>query len=108
MRNREACSACVDLVVEVGGGGQFVFVAKDLAQPRRQAPLLQRLGNAIALQRRDQPFRPFAVAVDVAIADEGVVDGKDVSAGSASPAICAIPVRADPEIISGRQPAVIA
>jgi hypothetical protein len=40
---------CVDLIVEVRGGGQFVFIAKDFSQPAMKAPLLQRLGYAIAL-----------------------------------------------------------
>ncbi len=63
-----------DLIVQIAGSGDFILVAEYLAQPRRNAEFLQCRRSAVALQRADQPLRPFAIAVDVAIADKGVVE----------------------------------
>ena len=63
-----------DLLAEIRGSRNLVLVAEHLAQARRQAPLLQGLGHAVTLQRINQPFGPFAVALDMPITDEGVVE----------------------------------
>ena len=73
IKNREAFNAWRILIIEIGRRRDLVLVAEYLAQPRRQATILQRLGDAIALQRLDQPFGPAAVPLDVPVADERVV-----------------------------------
>ena len=65
--------------------GNLVLIAKHLARPRREALLLERSRHPVALDRIDQPLRPLAVAIDVPVADEGLVGDYDALPASTNP-----------------------